>query len=222
MTTQRYGIEVLHWAGMKDEFLPYLQDVLLDNPEFINFENKHNENALHIATRVNNFEIVKWLIEETDIDYKKVVDKGNILLIAVDNNSLKIANYLINETDIDYTAQTQEGKNIFHLLMKRGNDELIEKFLEKFPEGINVLDNDNQNCLFDFIRYFSQHKKYYLFDLLQENMSPLIFKSINKDKQNLLDFTLAIIENSDTSIEKSLKEELYSPLISQLEFYLQN
>ena len=83
MTTQRYGIEVLHWAGMKDEFLPYLQDVLLDNPEFINFENKHNENALHIATRVNNFEIVKWLIEETDIDYKKVVDKGNILLIEV-------------------------------------------------------------------------------------------------------------------------------------------
>lgn len=221
MTTQRYGIEVLHWAGMKDEFLPNLQDVLLDNPEFITFENKHHENALHIATRVNNFEIVKWLIEGTTIDYKKMVDKGNILLIAIENNALKITNYLINETDIDYTVQTQEGKNIFHLLMKRGNDELIEHFLQKFPQGINVLDNENQNCLFDFITYFSQHKKYYLFDLLQEHMSPDILRTRNKLNQNILDYTLSIIENSDSTIEKQLKEDLYSPLISQLEFYLQ-
>ena len=44
-------------------------------------------------------------------------------------------NKTCNETDIDYTAKTQEGKNIFHLLMKRGNDELIEKFLEKFNQN---------------------------------------------------------------------------------------
>lgn len=35
MTTQRYGIEVLHWAGMKDEFLPYLQDSLLIIPNLL-------------------------------------------------------------------------------------------------------------------------------------------------------------------------------------------
>lgn len=222
MTNKRYGIEVLHWAGMKDEFLPYLEDILLDNPEFINFENKFGENAIHIATRVNNFEIVKWLIEKTNIDYKKVIDKGNVLLLAIDSNSLKIANYLIEETDIDLYVTDSEGKNIFHALMKRGNDELIDKLIIKYPEGLNVLDKNNEHCLFDFITYFSQHKKHYLFDILQEKMSPETFKSINIHKQNLLQFTYSIIQNSDTKFEKMLKKELLSPLISQLEFYLPN
>lgn len=222
MTNTRYGIEVLHWAGMKDECLPYLEDLLLDYPQFTNFENKFGENAIHIATRVNNFEIVKWLIEKTNIDYKKVIDKGNALLLAIESNSLKIANYLIDETDIDLHATNSEGKNIFHSLMKRGNDDLIEKVLEKYPEGINVLDKNNENCFFDFITYFSQHKKYYLFDILQEKMNSNIFNSVNNKEQNLLQFTYSVIENSDTKFEKALKEELLSPLISQLEFYIQN
>lgn len=222
MDNTRYGIEVLHWAGMKDECLPYLEDILIDNPQFVNFENKYGENALHIATRVNNVEIVKWLIEKTNIDYKKVIDVGNILLIAIESNSLKIANYLIDETDIDLKVVTKDGKNIFHLLMRRGNETLLEKLLAKYPEGINVLDNDNQHCLFDFITYFSQHKNYYLFDLLQERIESNIFKVVNKKQQNLLDFTYSIIENSDSKIEKMLKEELFSPLLSQLQFYLAN
>lgn len=222
MENQRFGIEVLHWAGMKDEFLPYLQDVIFTHPEFINFENRFGENALHVATRVNNFEIVKWLIRHTQIDYQKVVDKGNALLIAIENNCFNIANYLIDETDIDYKACTKDGKNIFHLLMRRGNDDLIEKMLQKYPQGINVLDYYNQNCLFDFILYFVQHKKYYLFDFLLEHISPEIFKTTDYQGNNLLKFTYNVIEDSDTPLEKSLKEELYSPLIGQLEFYLEN
>lgn len=222
MENERFGIEVLHWAGMKDEFLPCLQDIISTHPEFINFENRFGENALHIATRVNNFEIVKWLIKHTDINYQKVVDKGNALLIAIENNCYAIANYLIDETDIDYKACTKDGKNIFHVLMRRGNDNLIEKMLEKYPEGINILDIYNQNCLFDFILYFVQHKKYYLFDTVLEYMSPDIFKSVNSDNHNLLDFTYQLINDSETDLEKALKEDLYSPLIGQLEFYLEN
>jgi ankyrin repeat protein len=222
MKQQRYGIEVLHWAGMKDEFLPHLEDIISTHPEFINFENKFGENALHIATRVNNIEIVKWLIEKSNINYQKVVDKGNALLIAIENNCFKIANYFIDNTDIDYTVRSQDGKNIFHFLVKRCNDELLEKMLSKYPEGINLLDNNKQHCIFDYIFYFGQHKKYYVFDMLIEHMSPKIFKQIDINGKNILDFTNYIIEDSQSSFEKLSKQELLSPLLSQLEFYLKN
>lgn len=221
MTNTRYGIEVLHWAGMKDEFLPQLQELLQEYPEFIHFTNKYGENAIHIATRVNNIEIFKWLIKNTDINYHAVIDKGNVLLVAIESNSIKIIEFLLNETDIDYKVLNSEGKGIFHLLMKLCNDNLIENVFNIYPEGINLLDNNNENCLFDFINYFSKHKKYYMFNMLQEMMSPEIFNTVNNNNQNLLDFTLSIIEDSTSQIEKILKEEMYSPLISQLEFYLQ-
>lgn len=222
MDNQRYGIEVLHWAGMKDEFLPQLEDIISTNPEFINFENRFGENALHIATRVNNFEIVKWLIEHTDINYQKVVDKGNALMIAIENNCFKIANYLIDNTDIDYKISTKDGQNIFHLLMRRCNDDLVDKMLAKYPQAINLLDHNQHHCLFDYISYFTQHKKYYVFDMIVEHMSPEVFKIVDNEGFNILNFTYNIIEDSDSDFEKSLKEELLSPLISQLEFYLQN
>lgn len=222
MDNQRYGIEVLHWAGMKDEFLPQLEDIISTNPEFINFENRFGENALHIATRVNNFEIVKWLIENTNINYQKVVDKGNALMIAIENNCFKIANYLIDNTDIDYKTFTKDGENIFHLLMRRCNDDLVDKMLTKYPQGINLLNHNQHNCLFDYISYFTQHKKYYVFDMIVEHMSPEVFKVVDTEGFNILNFTYNIIENSDSDFEKSLKEELLAPLISQLEFYLQN
>lgn len=221
MNNKRYGIEVLHWAGMKDEFLSNLKDILIENPHFINFENQYGENAIHIAAKMDNVKIVKWLIENTNIDFNKTIDKGNALSIAVEHNSIKTANYLINETNIDYKVTTKEGKNIFHLLMQHGNESLIEQLLTKYPQGINCLDNKNEHCLFDFILYFSKHKKYYLFDILQESIDPDIFKVINLKKQNLLDFTLSIIEDSHTKIEKMLKEELLFSLISQLKFYLE-
>ena len=147
MKQTRYGVEVLHWAGMKDKFLPKLQEILVTNPEFTNFESKFGENALHIAARVNNFEIAKWLIEESGIDYKKTSSKGNALLIAIDSSSFEIANYLIQNTDIDFRAVNSEGKNIFHFLMRGGNDKLIQVLLEKYPEGINALDKNNENYI---------------------------------------------------------------------------
>lgn len=222
MNNQRYGIEVLHWAGMKDEFLPQLQDIIDTNPEFINFENRFGENALHIATRVNNFEIVKWLIENTHINYQKVVDKGNALLIAIENNCFKIANYLIDNTDINFTVCTKEKQNIFHLLMRKCNDDLIDKLLTKYPEGVNLLDNKNHHCLFDYISYFPQHKKYYIFDIILNHMSQDVLKVIDINGNSLLKFTKNCIEDSHSEFEKTLKEDLFAPLLSQLEFYLQN
>lgn len=221
MNNQRYGIEVLHWSGMKDDFLP-LQNIFSTNSELINFENKFGENALHIASRVNNFEIVKWLIENTDINYQKLVDRGNALFIAIENHCFKIAHYLIDNTNIDYTICNEEGKNIFHLLMRTCNDDLIDKMLIKFPQAINQLDYYQQHCLFDYISFFNQHKKYYIFDKIIENMHSNVFNTKNVSGENLLQFTLNKIEDSISDFEKSLKEELFSPLVNQLDFYLKD
>ena len=220
MEKTRYGIEVLHWAGMKDEFLHKLQEIILENPELINFENKLGQNAAYIAARFNNLNILKWLIEEGDIDYKKVLINGNILTVAIELNSFEVANYLIDKTDIDYKVKNSLGKNIFHTLMKVCNDELIEKVLKKYPEGINVLDNGGENCLFDFISHFSRHKKYHIFDVIQERMSPNLFRKTNTSGYNLLTLTQSIIANSDSPIERSLKEQMFAPLLGQLEFYI--
>lgn len=219
---QRHGIELLHWAGMKDDFLNEIQFLLNDHPEFINYENKYGENALHVAARVNNFEIFKWLIENTEIDYKKKIDKGNVLFIAIENSNHQIARYLLENTDIDYKIKTEDNQNIFNYLMRSSSDFLLDFLIENFPEGINNIDNHQQNCLFDFIIYYPRNKKSYIFDMILENMDSEVFAIKNKMNQNLLQFTKAIIKDSKSKVERVLKEELYSSVLGQLEHYLEN
>lgn len=219
---QRHGIELLHWAGMKDDFLNEIQFLLNDHPEFINYENKYGENALHVAARVNNFEIFKWFIENTQINYNKKIDKGNVLLIAIENSNHQIARYLLENTDIDYKVKTEDNQNIFNYLMQSSSDFLLDFLIEKFPEGINNIDKHQQNCLFDFIVYYPRNKKSYIFDMILEHMDSEVFAIKNKMNQNLLQFTKNIIKDSKSKVERVLKEELYSSVLGQLEHYLED
>lgn len=216
---KKYQIELFHWVGMKDDHLENVKEILESNPEFIHGENKFGENALHIACRVNNFQIAKWLIQNTDVNYNKVIDKGNALFVAIENNCFEIAEYLLNETNINYKVCNKQGKGIFHLLMQEGNDKLIDILIAKYPEGVNLLDNQMQNCLFDYILHYIKHEKTYIFDIIEQEMQPAIFNTLNTDGKNLLEFYIDYIDNSESEIEKQLKEDFFVHLKGQLEFY---
>mgnify|MGYP003333903406 CR=1 FL=1 len=62
MNNEHYPIEVIHWAGMTDECLPDLKQLLEKYPDYINTKNGYNDNALIVAARTGNADIVKYLI----------------------------------------------------------------------------------------------------------------------------------------------------------------
>ena len=138
-----YPIEALHWAAMKDENLNELKAILKKYPEYINATNIKNDNLLIVATRVGNFEIIKYLIEEENIDTNHSTTEGNALLIAIQNRKMDIAKYLI-ERNIDIHSIDNRGQNSLFIASQTGNDQLIETLINK-NVNVNHLDNHNQN-----------------------------------------------------------------------------
>ena len=127
---KNYPIEVLHWAGMTDNCLSDLQTIIEESPELINTCTTDGDNALIIASRVNNPAIVQYLVEETAINIAQKGYHGNAFLVAVKENHQNIAMYLA-KNGVDIHAVNAEGKGAFHLAALNGNDDITEFLLEK-------------------------------------------------------------------------------------------
>lgn len=192
-----YPIEAIHWAGMKDENLPDLKHILDKYPQYINAKNSQNDNLLLIATRVGNFNIVKYLIEETEININETILEGNALSVALQLNKKEIAHYLIDK-NIDTYALDNLGQNSLFLASQIGDDELIEKLLNK---GVNVnhIDSNGNNILFGFFSNYISHNNYLAFELIIHKLD----KNIISQKNNMGIDIFKHIEN----LKKEAKEK---------------
>lgn len=181
MNKKYYPIEVFHWSGMKDENINELINILNYYPEYVHEKNRVGDNCLFVATRSGNIKIVKYIIENTDIDINYISEEGNVFFVALENNKQEIIKYLLTK-NIDLSTKNKIGKNIFHLAAKKGDSDLIEILLEKKIEKLSILDLDknNRHCLFDLIENYSLHKNYWCFDLIQSNFpNSLIYQKDN-------------------------------------------
>jgi predicted DNA-binding protein len=183
-----YPIEVFHWAGMKDENIFELVDILNKYPEYVHEKNSFGDNCLFIAIKAGNFNMVRYLIEKTLIDINHIGDDGNALMIAIEHNRNDMIDYLLSKK-IKMNVKNKLGQNIYHVAAKKGNSDLIEKFLELNVEGLSIqdLDKNNQHCLFNVIENYSMHKNYWCFDLIQDLYSKKLLETKNVYQRNILD-----------------------------------
>jgi ankyrin repeat protein len=213
---EHYPIELLHWAGMNDQCIDYLKTILDKYPHYINTTNLINDNALFVAVRTGNFEIVKYLIENTDINLEHKSVDGNAFSIATLYNQTNIALYLMDKgfstTELNNNKQTP----LFHCA-KFGNDYLIEALINN-GDNIEHLDNNNQNVFFSFFSNYTSHLNYYCFELLQEKISNDILFRKNKDGYNIIQFMEILIhESKNNAIRQKKLINSFNPILSILQ-----
>lgn len=213
---KNYPIEVLHWAGMNDSYLYELKRIIHESPELLNTTSKTNDNALIIASASNNIEMVKYLVEYTDIDQTLVGDSGNAFLAALKHNNTAIALYLAKHSKISIYEHDSTGKSAYHIAAFYGNDDVIQFLLEK-EVNINCVDDNLRNCLFYFVDNYTMHNNYVCFDYLEGNMDTDILKCSDKYNYNIIQYIDSLINNSENHIQKMLRIKAFAPLRAILE-----
>lgn len=219
MIQKYYPIELLHWSAMTDEGLKYIKDILSYHPEYINTLNSYSDNALIIASRVGNVEIVKYLIENTEIDIHYANDEGNALTVALKNNKNNVIEYLLT-TSIDISRADDEGKNALYYAALHNS-----KFFEEiFNKGVNIneLTLNNENILFPLIENYTRHENYYLFNFIIENMKVENIFISNKQNLNILQYMDNLIQQAADKKEVFREQKLikvFSPLKPILRSY---
>jgi Ankyrin repeat len=226
-----YPIELLHWAGMEDKHLLMIEEILDAHPEYINTMNNHKDNALMIAARLNNIEIVKYFLDKTDIDYKHVSSEGNFFMVALKYNQKTLVKALLENyrNKIDLSCKTAEGKTFLHLAAYRGFDFIFED-QDLCKDYIFKKDINQQTCLFDLFDGYVSHKNYWCFDLIQEYFSREQIDEKNIENMTIFQYffqkkliEFSTIKNPDTKktlISEIAKENViatYTPILNVLE-----
>jgi len=210
---KNYAIELFHWAGMNDERIDELKNLLTESPELLNSVNQHGDNALIIAAREDNLGIVKYLVENTTINIQQSSEDGNAFLVALHKNRKEIARYLL-EHGIDYHNRIN-GRNAINICSYTGFDSMIE-ILRDRNISFNHLDNQNQNVMFDLLRGYPSHQNLWCFELVQEQMSDEILWTRNTLDMDVIAYIEYLINNSTNLIQKEHYEKNLLPLQSML------
>lgn len=217
MNNEHYPIEVIHWAGMTDECLPDLKKILEQYPDYIHAKNGYNDNALIVASRTGNLEIVKYLIEETNIEQNIIINEGNALTVACKYNRKSVIQYLL-EKDFPIECTDNLGFTPLFYIANYGYDDILE-LLHMKNVNYSHLDNEKQNVLFSFVNGYLLHRNYYAFEMLESNLNDKILFATNNIGQDIISYMDYLIEqsqNDNNIIRTNRMIELYSPLFSIL------
>lgn len=136
------------------EDLNYILDC---NPNFVNQTDTHGFTLLHIAANYSQLKIARYLIAKgadlnktsnlqlNGFNYKDIT----ALEIVLINNKQKdddLALYLIDNNAV--IPESSDGKfDIIHLVARKGRLDLIKKYIEYYPELLNIRDNNNYTPL---------------------------------------------------------------------------
>jgi hypothetical protein len=210
---KNYAIELFHWAGMNDERIDDLKNLVQQSPELINSINQKGDNALIIAAREDNFKIVQYLVEQTDINIQQSSVDGNAFLVALHKNRKQIARYLL-EHGIDYHNQVN-GKNAINICAYTGFDSMIETLFDK-GVSFNHLDSQGQNIMFDLLRGYPSHQNLLCFEIIQERLHDDILWTPNRSGINVIQYVNHLINTAANLIQKEHYETNLLPLQAML------
>ena len=116
----------------------------------------NNKNPLTHAAAINNFEIVKYLLNETEIDIDTADGLGNTaLILASEKGLLEVVNFLINKgANVNYqnkqgvtpAMKAAEGNNFFvvKLLLEKNVDLTISDFTGRTLREISENSRDKR------------------------------------------------------------------------------
>ena len=160
------GIDRQDWDSEHITKQKLLRDIELNNIENVKLFISNNENDVNFiinninpfthATNSNNFEVIKYLLNEAEINIDVVDGFGNTaLIIACEKGLLEIANYLINnganvnhqnEQGATPVMKAAEGNNFFvvKLLLEKNIDLTISDFSGRTVREISENNRDKR------------------------------------------------------------------------------
>jgi ankyrin repeat protein len=162
-----YPIEFLHWSAQTSQGLKKVKEILELYPEYINTVNQNNDNALMIAARVNQREMVDYLLENTNINHRHTNHEGNFIAIAIKSKNIELVKHILTNYSGIIDFSKKEEINMFNLCMpfvSNNKLDLIELVvgqadnihnLRKFEAMANDLqDNDVRNKVNNIIQMY--------------------------------------------------------------------
>lgn len=216
-------IEFLHWAGMNDDCLDKVKELVLTQPELLNSVNSFQDNALIIAARTGNKAIAQYLIS-TNIDIQHRTTEGNAFLIALDTNRREIAKMLIDDGRIDLFCLDHKQQNALFSAAKHGDDDMIEFLVDKGLD-INHLNDEGNHVLFPFMEGYTKHENYWCFEVILSLMKPEIIFQNNRSGINIIDFMNWLEEDAleqNNFIRHKRLQKNFIPLRNVLQYRLEN
>lgn len=148
----------------------FLLDPQFKNKIDIHYQAKHGENALMLACRNGDLEIVKLLIEEDiNTENSRLLDKSykndmNAFLWACRSNNLEVVKYLVNISNYDFIHQKDDDGNtaLFHAYY-RNCSETIDYLIKELKFDIYEKNKDNKNI---FHIAYKKKEEQWISDLL--------------------------------------------------------
>ncbi|SCM25738.1 conserved Plasmodium protein, unknown function [Plasmodium chabaudi adami] len=138
------------------------------------YTDANKNNVLHFAVYGNNFENVKFIIQNTDLINSINSDNQNGLIISILNKNTEISKYLL-ENNIDYNQKDKHNASPLLYSLITQNYEIFNILIEKNDIDINVNSYDKGNLI--SICIFEKNIKI-LKKLFQKIISPNVEKSL--------------------------------------------
>ena len=184
-------LEILNISQLS---IQQLNQVLVDNPSFINTTDSNGETPLSYALKKNNFKIYDLILNSPFLYLNFQNRDGNSYLhLAVKNQNEKIIKNLI-EKGINLNLQNKLGNTALHLAYEIGNNNIIRFLLE---HGINRIIKNKENKKAEEIKTLTINKNQSFHNYNNICKSMVNNKSTNEFK----------INKADKNILQSAKKE---------------
>eukprot|EP01083_Nonionella_stella_P082770 228553_1 len=121
-------------------------------------DSEKRRNALHLAAINGHIDVIRYLLEETEIDVMSTdTETKNSLHLAAANGHLEIVRYFVNETDLDVVSVVEmhlfKGQNALHLAALGGHHEVVRYLVTQTEIDVHCRDRWGKNALLHAMRY---------------------------------------------------------------------
>ena len=110
---------------------------------------KYLGSCLRIATRKNNLDLVKKLIEEENADpNNEDTDGMNSIMIAADKKHVSVLEYFLSLADkVNINAKAWDGCTALHIACHKGFDDVVKVLLDSPQLDVNEVDHSGNTAL---------------------------------------------------------------------------
>ena len=114
---------------------------LIKHKEKLNKEeiSKQKSGFLYYATRNENIEILKFLLQQKEIDNINMKYKGKApIFIAIETENYDVYKFLIEQKQITFNIKDFSGKKLIHVSCEHKNTEILKDLLINFNDKIDI------------------------------------------------------------------------------------
>lgn len=205
-------IELLHWAGMSQEYAYVVEDILTKYPDYINKKTVSGENVAFIAAANENVEVLKIIYKMFPEALNLKTDNGNIIQLALKEQAYDSLKYLLSLEDIEFNDKAKNGMTITHFACLYGNSDILEVLDSKNLTEFMAKDlTYGRTPIYFIIDDYLAHQNNWLFEMTLQKYTKTQLMEKDSLELTVLDYLREKMAN-----QPSIVKRVYSPLLFSL------